>query len=238
MSSGNYQPSDWPGNDTWAKLNESQFDKVGFLEGMYDEYDRNRGPTELAFAGVYALRSPDYNNGTPSVPIIPAHHTTPNVSVVPIHTVTPSGQHTIIPSNNIPVPHTQTVPVAANQYGRFDVPNNAANQNIPVEGFTPNVNTGTTFYDNLGRRCRIVCDPVRPPNQSRPPVWGPGPQLNPQQIARSLIGRTIFEAQRIYPNTRVVRSNGRDLPTTMDFRPDRINVETRGNIIIRIDGFY
>ncbi|AGF85084.1 hypothetical protein QJ854_gp698 [Moumouvirus goulette] len=235
MSSGNYQPSDWPGTDTWAKLNESQFDKVGFIEGIYDEYDRNRGPTELSFAGLYALRSPDYNNVTPSIPIAPAHHASPTVPIAPTPSITPSGQYSNISSSNMPVHHSQ-VPVPANQYGRFDAPTNT-HQNMPVEGFTQNVNTNTTFYDNLGRRCRIVCDPVRPPNQGRPPVWGPGPQ-NPQQIARSLIGRTIFEAQRIYPNIRVVRSNGRDLPTTMDYRPDRINVETRGNVIIRIDGFY
>ncbi|QGR54160.1 hypothetical protein [Moumouvirus maliensis] len=218
MSSGNYQPSDWPGTDTWARLNESQFDKVGFLEGMYDEYDRNRGPTELAFAGVYALRSPDYNNVTPSVPIVPAHHTTPRVPIAPTPSIAPSVRQPITPSN---VP--QTVPVAANQYGRFDVPTNI-HQNVPVEGFTQDINTNNTFYDNLGRRCRIVCDPIRP--------------QNPQQIARSLIGRSIFEAQRIYPNIRVVRSNGRVLPTTQDYRPDRINVDTRNNIIIRIDGFY
>ncbi len=125
----------------------------------------------------------------------------------------------------------------------------AANQYVPAETFNGNVNTynpstydpNAYFRDSMGRRCRIVCDP---PHQNRPPRPRP-PQPRPPhvgqdigQFARALLGRHITEAQRIYPNTRVVRANGRDLPVTNDFRQDRINVETRNGIVVRIDGFY
>lgn len=93
---------------------------------------------------------------------------------------------------------------------------------------------GQTFMHG-GRRCRIVCDPPRRPPH-RPPH-----QDHPQNLvllSRSLIGKPINVARSIYPNVRVVVADGRQLPTTMDYNPRRINVETRNNIIIKIVGFY
>jgi hypothetical protein len=93
--------------------------------------------------------------------------------------------------------------------------------------FPPNqANTGPTFTDRNGRRCRVVCDPR--PVQPR----------NPQYYARFLIGRTVPDAKRIYPDIRVVVRDGQQLPVTMDYRPDRINVETRNGVITKVVGFY
>ncbi|ANB50827.1 hypothetical protein [Powai lake megavirus] len=231
MSSRNYQPSDWPGGDSWSRLNDSPYDKVGFIEGVYDEYDRSKGPTELAFAGLYALRSPDYQHTTPSTPISP----TPIIphNIVPVPSPSPSP----VPTPVVPGPLPPVQPMAANQY----VPAETFNGN--VNAYNPNsYNPNAYFRDSMGRRCRIVCDP---PQQNRPPPRPRPPQPRPphvgqdiDQFARALLGRHITEAQRIYPNTRVVRANGRDLPVTNDFRQDRINVETRNGIVVRIDGFY
>jgi hypothetical protein len=104
--------------------------------------------------------------------------------------------------------------------GRF-VDNLGSNQ-------TANGATHSTFQDHLGRRCHIVCDP--PKNFP--------PQQNLRRIANLIIGKTIRQAQRIYPNIRVVIRDGQQLITTQDFQVNRINVETMNDIIIRVLGFY
>lgn len=84
-----------------------------------------------------------------------------------------------------------------------------------------------SFIDRYGRRCRIVCND-RPPN----------PQRDLRRIANQIIGLNLYEARRIYPNIRPVVINGQQQIVTQDFRQDRINVETRNNIITRVLGFY
>ncbi|XWV25798.1 hypothetical protein QJ857_gp1290 [Tupanvirus soda lake] len=87
---------------------------------------------------------------------------------------------------------------------------------------------GPQYGPQYGRRCYVVCEPVNRPRHPR----------NPREIARLLIGRSLQEAQRIHPNIRVVVRDGQNLVITHDHRPDRINVETRNNIVVRILGFY
>lgn len=86
------------------------------------------------------------------------------------------------------------------------------------------------FTNQWGQRCRVVCD--------SPPRPRPRP-VNLQLVARSILGQNIAVAQRAYPNViiRPVIVNGQHVPTTMDYRQNRINVETRRNIIIRIVSF-
>jgi len=93
----------------------------------------------------------------------------------------------------------------------------------------PHDQTESTFVDRRGRKCRIVCDPPPRPDRNQP---------NLQRIGRMMIGKTIYEARSIYPHVREVIRDGQQLATTMDHRPDRINVETRNGVIIRINGFY
>ena len=88
----------------------------------------------------------------------------------------------------------------------------------------------TTMRDQQGRQYRCVCVPITRPS--------PRPGTNLNQIARLILGRNINDALRIYRNIRVVIRDGQHLIVTQDFRRDRINVETRNNIIIRIVGFY
>uniref|UniRef100_A0A6C0C8H5 Uncharacterized protein n=1 Tax=viral metagenome TaxID=1070528 RepID=A0A6C0C8H5_9ZZZZ len=76
-----------------------------------------------------------------------------------------------------------------------------------------------------GRRCRIVCDPPR--NQG-----------GIERISRRLLGLSLRQARQIYNNIRVVEVNGRRVPTTQDYDRTRINVATRDDVVIRIDGFY
>jgi hypothetical protein len=85
--------------------------------------------------------------------------------------------------------------------------------------------TQNTFRDEQGRRCRVVCEPPRN-NQ------------DPRRIARIILGKPIGQARRIYPNIRVVIRDGQQLMMTQDFQEDRINVEIRNGIIVRIVGFY
>ncbi|XWV24565.1 hypothetical protein QJ856_gp1226 [Tupanvirus deep ocean] len=107
-------------------------------------------------------------------------------------------------------------------------------QTIQTQTFTQPMQAQThsrqpyTYPHQYGRRCYVVCEPDHGPRHPR----------NPRDIARLLIGRTIQEAQRIYPNIRVVVRDGQHLIVTQDHRRDRINVETRNNVIIRILGFY
>jgi hypothetical protein len=75
-----------------------------------------------------------------------------------------------------------------------------------------------------GSRCRLVCEQL--------------PVEYLRNIARMILGRHISQAYRIYPNIRVVIRDGQELPVTMDYVVNRINVETYRNIIIRIIGFY
>ena len=90
----------------------------------------------------------------------------------------------------------------------------------------PNPFDGPSFVDQRGRRCRVVCDPPHRPN----------PRPRPPQ----LIGLTLLRAQQLYPylTIRVVIADGQRLPVTLDHRADRINVETRGGVIVRIVGYY
>lgn len=81
--------------------------------------------------------------------------------------------------------------------------------------------THSTYRDRDGRICTVTC--------SLPPR--PRPHPRPRQ---SLIGLTVDQARRYYNNIRVVIADGNHLPVTQDYRPDRINVETRNGIIIRI----
>lgn len=112
--------------------------------------------------------------------------------------------------------------------GSFDVwngelvnPHNPQNFRNPVQD--------RVFTDQFGRRCRTVTTCSAAPRR-RP---------NLQAVARSIVGQNIVVAQRSNPHVviRPVIENGHHLPTTMDFRQDRINVETRNNIITRIVGF-
>jgi hypothetical protein len=81
---------------------------------------------------------------------------------------------------------------------------------------TENFNTNS-FYDQYGRRCKITCD-------------------RPRRV--NLIGMRLEDAKRIHPNLRVVVNNNQRLPTTMDYRYDRVNVVVHDGIITRIDGYY
>lgn len=99
---------------------------------------------------------------------------------------------------------------------------NRTNQNRPNRN-RPDQNN-SSFINSEGRRCRIVCEPPR--------------NNNLQSIMRFIVGKNINDARGIYPDIRVVVQDGQDLVTTMDYRPERINVETNNNIITRVVGLY
>lgn len=112
-----------------------------------------------------------------------------------------------------------------NNNSRFGGNGGPYNDNPRFGGNGGSYNEGQTFMRG-GQRCRIVCDPPRDQNN------------NLSQTARRLIGLSPRQARRIYENIRIVEINGRRLPTTQDYNRSRINVETRNDIIIRIDGIY
>ncbi len=125
-----------------------------------------------------------------------------------------------------------------NQWSRLQDSNNDDRYNDDNQpnypNFVPNRPNEQTFNDQYGRRCRIVCEQSYPYPYPRP---YPRPQ-DPRKIAYRLIGLTVAQAQRIYPNIRVVIRDGQTQVVTQDYRTDRINVETRNGIIVRIVGFY
>ncbi|AYV85106.1 MAG: hypothetical protein Satyrvirus4_3 [Satyrvirus sp.] len=81
------------------------------------------------------------------------------------------------------------------------------------------------FVKPNGSRCYVVCEPTQRP-------------LSLERIANSLLSRNIIDARRIYPNIREVVRNGKPLAVSQDYKPDRINVETRNGIITRIVWYY
>jgi len=93
------------------------------------------------------------------------------------------------------------------------------------DDFVDSDNLSLNYGSGRGR-CRIVCDQNdRYPRDLR-------------TIARIIINRSLPAAQQIYQNIRVVIRDGQRLVVTQDFRRDRINVETRNGIVIRVLGFY
>ncbi len=112
----------------------------------------------------------------------------------------------------------------SSSYNPYYAPDFASDNN-------PNIDTRKpveekAWIDGRGRRCRIICEP----NYNHPP--------NLKRIANSLLGKNINQAQRIYPNVRVVVRDGVQLPITKEYNTNRINVETRNGIINKIVGFY
>lgn len=107
------------------------------------------------------------------------------------------------------------------------------NQGYGNQGYGGNQDSvQTTMRDQYGRQYRCVCVPIDRPR----PRPRPRPDIN--QIVRMITGRNINDARRIYPNIRVVIRDGQHLTVTQDFRSDRVNVETRNNIITRVVGLY
>lgn len=56
-------------------------------------------------------------------------------------------------------------------------------------------------------------------------------------LQKELIGKTVKEAQQIHPFIRAVTVNGKSMVVTMDFQPDRVNVEIENDIIIGVKYF-
>jgi len=131
-----------------------------------------------------------------------------------------------------------------NNNGILDRYENKFDQDLNRNGIPDRYENGSTI-NFRGRRCRIVCD--------RRDRWGRDDNcrivcddrrfpdnggLDQNRIRRLILGRSLFEARRIYSNIRVVRQDGRDLIVTRDFRRDRANVEVNNGIIVRVLGFY
>ncbi|AAQ09589.2 hypothetical protein [Acanthamoeba castellanii mimivirus] len=332
MTSCNYQPSEWPGDESWARLNNNQYDKVGFLEGVYDEYTKNKEPVELKFAGVYSLGSPNnFFRVTPSPVPVPTPMSVPRN--VPRNVPTPAAPtpvtltyrvpvtHSVPVTTEVPVTHTiatqpvmQTVPVMTQTVPVVTVHDSSpvAHVQVPnvIEGFEPLEISGRggNTRPNFGYDTRPTTRPTRPDfgsdigfgtrphprppsprppsprpphprppsprpphprppsprprprpqpdrnwwsNRPRPHPWGPGPVIRRswpnvygfpiwfnQPMNSFPLGWDIITAREIYPNIRVVKADGIDVATTMDYQPERLNVETVNNIIIRSYGFY
>lgn len=84
-------------------------------------------------------------------------------------------------------------------------------------------NEGHTLVDRQGTEYRCRCEKVQP---------------DLDYISRAIVGNSIEDARRIYDNIRVVILDGQNLPVTMDYRPERINVEVVDGIVTQVLGYY
>ena len=116
--------------------------------------------------------------------------------------------------------------------GKLNQPNQVTRQtDIRNQGsYFPGPSNDRVFTNQWGQRCRIICEP-RPRPRPHP--------VNLQLVARSILGRSINASIKNYPDViiRAVIDNGRELPSTMDYRENRINVELRNGVIVRIVSF-
>jgi hypothetical protein len=93
-------------------------------------------------------------------------------------------------------------------------------------------------------RCPNCSRPIQHqpiPTQHQPIVLDPPYHYTYQDlrsIGNRLLGKSLHQALRIYPNIRVVIRNGQPLIIGQDYQPNRISVETLNDIITRIVAFY
>lgn len=51
-----------------------------------------------------------------------------------------------------------------------------------------------------------------------------------------LLGKTLVELDQLEVDYRIIKKNGQWLGVTRDYKPDRINIEIKDNIVITIFG--
>jgi hypothetical protein len=97
--------------------------------------------------------------------------------------------------------------------------------------------------------CGEAEEPASTPDPDQPvqstdvaPAPTPAPPRNCRRTSRRLPGRTLADAQAIADRARcplrVIEEDGRSLPVTEDFSPDRINVRVRDGRVAEVDGLY
>lgn len=155
-------------------------------------------------------------------------------------------RQSFMPSNTRNIEHfdqinQHTTPIRSNissntiqQYNRDDIRSNIVNRH------DNRVDRREDVRDNIWDRHdnRVDRRDHRRWSRSRSRSRSPRRSTELNRVSDRLLGLDLSQAQLIYPNIRVVVRDGYRLLVTEDFRPLRINVETRNGIIIRIDGYY
>ena len=255
MSSQNFSPANWH-EDQWEE--QDMYNNENYPEGYpNDFFQQGHHPMHNNHQGHHQMNHSMHNQGHPQM-----NHNMHNQGNRPMHNHNnhpmnnrPMHNHNNHPMNNRPMHnhnnqgHPQMNHHMHNQYDQPDIESNGnVYQNvhsIPINrrrdqsmnphdlrnrGYSNNPNH-PGIINNNGQRCYMVCDPPYP---RRDPRALP----DPKQISRSLIGRPVVSARQIYPFIRVVQQDNRPLAVTHDYRPNRINVETRNGVISKIAGFY
>ena len=62
--------------------------------------------------------------------------------------------------------------------------------------------------------------------------------MNKNNLYKTIIGKSYFEAEKIYSNLRIVKENDVSQIIILNHCHDRCNVIIKNGIIIGIDGFY
>lgn len=71
-----------------------------------------------------------------------------------------------------------------------------------------------------------------------PTISEPPSTCDPHSTTGRIIGRHINDVRKVWPNTRAVIQNGEHMIVTADYIQNRINVETKNDVVTRIVGFY
>jgi hypothetical protein len=83
------------------------------------------------------------------------------------------------------------------------------------------------------RSCSGVPDDARIPETLE---WGRAAVERTQAVADQLIGLNLHDANELATRSgrqlRVVKRDGEGVLVTLDLRPDRINIETEGDIVV------
>ena len=81
-------------------------------------------------------------------------------------------------------------------------------------------------------QCYCFCQPQTSANPT------PLTQNDPTVISNLLVNRPLDFARSIYPDVRVVISDGGRLDVLPNYNPSRINVEVRNNVVVKFLGLY
>ena len=57
-------------------------------------------------------------------------------------------------------------------------------------------------------------------------------------IIKSIIGKRLEEAEKIYHNLRVIKNNNTHVTIYLNYCKERCNIELENGLVTKVDGFY
>lgn len=99
---------------------------------------------------------------------------------------------------------------------------------------------GVLAMAGCGGKDEPAADVTRPADPVHCPSADGGAAVSGAFDAREILGRSLADAEGLakdhHCTVRVVVEDGEERPQTMDFRTDRVNVETRDGVVVALRG--